>query len=94
MDLLHVQEVASVALFDLRLSEDEMEAFATALSHALQTLDDEDLHKVFADDLADLGTPAETREFAQGTYDEVVALLRQYCRPEFLPTRFRPKQEE
>jgi len=89
MDLLHTEDVASVVLFDLRLSEGELQTFADALNYVLETLDVTQIHAVFTDDKShDLETPEDTREFVQDRFYELMGLIKKYCRAEFLPQRF------
>ena len=90
MDLLRTEDVVSVTLFDIRLSESELEYLATCAWHALSTMNDEQLHHVINDpERAELATPVETREFLESTYRELMNLIKENCRPEFLPKRFR-----
>ena len=94
MDLLRAEDVATVVLFDLRLSEGELEYLAIAAKYLLDNLTDQQLHAVLNDDPSKRkGNPAVTREFLEGRYDEIVALLQEYCRPQFLPKRFRADVE-
>ena len=92
MDLLRTEDVASVILFDLRLSEGEIQTFATALAYLLETLDDEQLHAVFNEGEEGLETPSETRQFLEMTLEELVTLLQAHCHAEYLPPRFRAQR--
>lgn len=90
MELLKTVDAASVMLFDTRLSEGEIQTFATALAYMLDTLDNAHLHAVFNEDVEpELETPAETRQFLETTLQELVSLLQEHCSDEYLPQRFR-----
>ncbi|MFQ5855482.1 MAG: hypothetical protein ACE5LU_07575 [Anaerolineae bacterium] len=92
MELLRSEDVASVILFDIRLSEGEIEAFATAVAYMLDTLDDAHLHAVFNHDgEPDLETPLETRQFLETTLQELMNLIQEHCYVEYLPRRFRER---
>ncbi len=90
MDLLETRDVAGTTLFDLRLSEDELEILADALRMVLTTLEEKALIDVFvsADDQSWADT-SDIQEFAQETYYQLMDLLRDHCRPNLLPKRFR-----
>jgi len=89
MELLRSEDVASVILFDLRLSEGEIQTFATALAYLLENLDNEQLHAVFNEGEGDLETPSETRQFLEMTLQQLVDLIQEHCHVEYLPLRFR-----
>lgn len=91
MDLLHTEDEGSVIVFDLRLSEAELQYLAIAVEYILKTLDDTQLNAEFVDD-GQPETPTEAREFLTETWHELVALLQTYCHPDFLPARFRDVQ--
>lgn len=90
MELLKTEDVATVILFDLRISEGELQQFAIALDFLLKNLDDAELHALMTDPKHRQVTGAlETREFVEETVRELVAMIRKYCRPNLLPARFR-----
>ena len=92
MELLRSEDVASVILFDIRLSEGEIETFATALAHMLDNLDDAHLHAAFNHDgEANCETPLETRQFLETTLEELMSLIQEHCYIEYLPPRFRQR---
>jgi hypothetical protein len=89
MELLHSQDVASVVLFDLRLSEGEVQTVADALKYVLETLDVAQIQTVFTDEKSrDLERPEDTREFVQDMFVELMDLIRMHCRLDLLPQRF------
>ena len=90
MELLKTEDVATVILFDLRLSEGEIQYLATAVNFVLKNLNDEQLHVAFnEEERRALETPSETRKFLESTFHELIELLQDHCRTEFLPRRFR-----
>lgn len=90
MELLRTEDVASVILFDLRLSEGEIQTLATALAYLFETLDDAHLHAVFNEGgERDLETPFETRQFLEMILQELTDLIQTHCHAEYLPPRFR-----
>ncbi|MFQ5341706.1 MAG: hypothetical protein ACE5F6_09200 [Anaerolineae bacterium] len=92
MELLRSEDVASVILFDIRLSEGELETFATALAYMLDALDDTHLHALFNHDgVTDSETPLETRQFLETTLEELMSLIQEHCYVEYLPPRFRQR---
>lgn len=92
MELRETEDAASVILFDIRLSEGELETFATALAYMLDTLDDTHLHAVFNQDgETQWETPSETREFLEATLQEAMNLIQEHCYTEYLPPRLRKR---
>lgn len=90
MELLRTEDVASVVLFDLRLSESALETFSIALEYLLQTMNAVELHRLFNDeDRRDLETPEQTWEHVSQLQEQLATLVATYCRPEFLPQQFR-----
>jgi hypothetical protein len=90
MDLLKTEDVAGTTVFDLRLSEDELEILANALGHLVGSLDEEQLIDVFvAIEDRSWADTSDITEFARETYYELMDMLRDNCRPSLLPQRFR-----
>ena len=90
MELLKAEDVAGTTVFDLRLSEDELEILADALAQLVGTLDEKQLIDAFvaAEDQSWADT-SDIPEFARETYYELMDVLRENCRPNILPQRFR-----
>jgi hypothetical protein len=89
VDVLKVQQVSSFTIFDLRLSEGEIQILVDLVDHALDTLDDEQLHQAVTDDDQRGNAPArETRVFLEKMRAELCACVRDHCDPEYLPERF------
>jgi len=91
MDLLKTEDVASVTLFEIRLSESELQLLSDALSYLLKTLDDKQLNDVFmGEEEGSLMTNfTETRMFVEDRYIEMMSIIKNNCREEFLPKRFK-----
>ena len=90
MELLRIEDLASVAVFELRLSEAELQYLADSLAYVLKNLDDETLDRLFYPKKKPMSQPPEeTREFAETTYKEIMDLIKTHCRDEFLDERFR-----
>jgi hypothetical protein len=95
MDLLKAEDVVTVTIFEIRLSEAELQMFSDAFSYLLKTLDDKKLNEVFT--MEEEGTLmenlSETRLFVEDRYKEMMAMIKNNCREEFLPKRFRDWKE-
>lgn len=101
MELLRVEDAASISVFELRLSEDALEYFADSMAYVLRVLDDEALHNIFYDERShSFQSPKETREFSERLYKQLMDLIKTYCKDEFLDDRFRqwivsePKEDD
>ena len=76
MNLLKTEDVSSVILFDLCISEGELQFLADSLGYLLKTLDINSLHKVFTDESErTLETPLETKDFAEEMFKELMDLI-------------------
>jgi hypothetical protein len=95
MNLLKAEDIVSVTIFEIRLSEGELQMFSDAFSYLLKTLDDKKLNDVFATE--EEGTLmenlTETRFFIEDRYKEMMSMIKNNCREEFLPKRFRDWKE-
>jgi hypothetical protein len=90
MELLEVEEIIEVALFTIKLSEDELKIFADSLSYILKNLDTANLYNVFTDDEYRVpGNAEQMREFVQENLRQIMLLLKNNCNQEFLPKRFK-----
>jgi hypothetical protein len=64
--------------------------FADSLSYILKNLETSSLYNVFTDDEYKVpGYGEKMREFAQETLRETMVMIKENCRHEFLPKRFR-----
>lgn len=88
MEVLSTQDAASVILFDLQLSESELQYITIALEYMLQKLNAEELREVFDEGDTNID-PIKTREFLEGMLESSKLAVRTYCRPEYLPARFK-----
>jgi hypothetical protein len=90
MELLNKQQVASVVLFDLRFSEGEIQYLADSIRYLLENLSDEEMHSVFNDEAGkSLESSKESRLFAEGLYEDLMDLIKAYCKEEYLEKRFK-----
>jgi hypothetical protein len=88
MDIIGTSDAASVILFDIRVSEGEMQYLLIALEHLLRTLSDEELHALFTGGHPDV-QPEETREFVDDRAHELREAILTYCDPQYLPAYFK-----
>ncbi|HEU4324794.1 MAG TPA: DUF6188 family protein [Roseiflexaceae bacterium] len=92
MDLLGFEDVCSVSLISLRMSESEVEFVKTAIDYLLANLSEEELIRAFtyADDLPlPEGEEDDTREFLSGMSTQLQAILVKTVRDEYLPDVFK-----
>ena len=90
MDLLKSEDVSSVMVFDIRISESELELLSDALSFLLRTLDDKELNNVVTGEEGGtlMRNLPDTRAFIEDRLGEMMTILVDNCRKEFLPKRF------
>ncbi len=90
MDLVNVEDVSSVSVFFLRLSEGELQYLALSAEYILKHMSDEALLDFFtSENTRQFATPKDVREFLEGTYEQLMNYIKLHCRPEFLPQHFR-----
>jgi len=76
MELLHTTSVSDIRLFELRISEGELQNMIAALDYILKKLDESQIHAVFTPEgYEGLETPAETREFLEEMLHELSAFM-------------------
>jgi hypothetical protein len=68
MEAINKETIASVALVETRVSEDELAAYEAALSYALETLDELEIERRFGASLDEL----------EGMRDDLRSLLEQH----------------
>jgi hypothetical protein len=89
MDLLKAEDVSSIKIFDIRVSESEIQLLSDALAYLLRNLDDKQINRVFTEEGGTLmENIAETRNFVEDRYNELMSIIISHCRDEFLPKRF------
>ncbi len=89
MKLLKTENVSSVILFDLQLSEGELQYIGLAMNYVLRHLSKTELHAAFNDERGKtLQTEQQTHEFLEMEYEHIMNLIKRFCRPEFLPDHF------
>jgi hypothetical protein len=95
MDLLNIQDMASIVVFTLQISEGELQVIADTLSYLLSNLDNVQLYNVFGDHGGNSDSqnlfqePIEAREFVEDIFKELMTFIQENCSHEFLPERFR-----
>lgn len=81
MELLKHQEIASVTLFDLRLSESELMVYEGCIRYVLENCKDEDT-------LSEL-TGCESKEEFSWFQQELRTLLKKHVLPQYLPDTYK-----
>lgn len=92
MEVIDTEDASSVILFDLRMSESELEYIATALEYVLKHLSQEDLHRLFDEGSAAVEV-SDAQEFLEIMLEHATTAIRQYCIPKYLPKRFRTSDD-
>lgn len=93
MDFLGSKEIATVTLFDVRISEGEMQFLADTLNYILQGKTDEELFEIYKlNEVSLMESPEETREFIEDRYNEFMKLIKMHCRTDILPERVKSWQ--
>jgi len=81
MEAINKEKVASVALVQARVSEDELAVYEAALSYALDTLDETEIEHRFGASVDEI----------EGMRDDLREVLAQHgeatCKPEPMPNR-------
>ncbi|BAQ73265.1 uncharacterized protein POS17_1571 [Pseudomonas sp. Os17] len=80
MELLSKECIASVTLYDLRVSEGELMVFADSIAMVMKHFSDSDIER---------STVCESREELSYYFDELKELLKGMVRQEYLPERFK-----
>lgn len=78
VEVLQVEEIATVCLFDLRVSEAQLKLLERCIDHILNTCTEEQI---------DLMTGYESHEELESCYEEVLRSIRYYVDPDYLPHR-------
>jgi hypothetical protein len=90
MRILRTEEIASMVLFEVRLSDSELQTLADAMGYVLHHLNKAEIHKNLLDeDEQGMETPEQTYEFMQARYVELMNAIRAHGDSELLPKRFR-----
>lgn len=80
MELLKTQEVASVALFDLRLSESELEVYEGCIDYVLKVCGDSDIRML---------TGCDSREELAVYREDLISLIKAHVSKRFLPDKYK-----
>ena len=81
MELVRKEQIASVVLLEVKVSEDELMLYKAALSHILSTLDAAELETLFG----------ATKEEIEGMHDDIVEILARHARADSLKVAAHPK---
>lgn len=82
MELLKKEEISSVILFDLQLSESELMAFEACVRFVFEHLDSEKIEKISDCTKEELGWMQE----------ELVSLITSSMLPQYLPSRYKSQE--
>ncbi|MEJ8548092.1 hypothetical protein [Brevibacillus borstelensis] len=74
------KEIASVTLFDLRLSEGELMVYEGCIEYVLKNCDESEIHKI---------TGCSSKEELQSYQDDLKDLIKAYVWKEYLPDKFK-----
>jgi hypothetical protein len=80
VELLKAQEVASVALFDLRLSEGELEVYEGCIEYVLRVCSESDIRSL---------TGCDTRAELAVYREDLISLIKAHVSKRFLPDKYK-----
>ena len=80
MELLKYQEIASVTLFDLRLSESELMVYEGCIRYVLENCKNDILYEL---------TGCESKEELTWFQQELRALIKKHVLPQYLPDTYK-----
>lgn len=78
MDVLKIEEIATVCLFELRVSEAELKMIERCIDYVLNNCSEEQIEWL---------TGCESHEELESCYEEVLRSIRYYVDPDYLPDR-------
>ena len=79
MEILVTEDVASVTLFTIRVSESEMQAYESCIAYVLERLSHEDIENV----------TGHMRDELEEVHQELRTAILTYCPKQFLPERYK-----
>ena len=79
MEILATEDVASVTLFTLKISESEMQAYESCISYVLDRLTAHDIE----------GLTGHTRDELEDVHHELLTAILAHCPKQFLPERYK-----
>jgi hypothetical protein len=79
MEMLATEDVASVTLFTIKISESEMQAYESCISYVLDRLTSNEIE----------GLTGHTRDELEDVQHELLAAILTYCPKQFLPERYK-----
>ncbi|MBG9775991.1 hypothetical protein O0555_18035 [Brevibacillus laterosporus] len=80
MEYLGHKEIASVTLFELKLSEGELMVYEGCIDYVLKVCDDDEILQL---------TGCSTKEELKSYQDELKQMIRRYVLKEFLPSKYK-----
>jgi hypothetical protein len=72
MEIIKIEHVASVTLAEVKVSEDELTVYATALDHILNTLNGKEIEERFGSTVDEL----------EAMHDDIIEILERHSRNE------------
>ncbi|ETX06561.1 MAG: hypothetical protein ETSY2_16370 [Candidatus Entotheonella gemina] len=78
MEVVTTEDVGSVMLFTVKVSETEMQAYESCIFYLLKHLSDAEIEKV----------TGHTREELEPVHDDVLSAIQQHCDRQYLPKRY------
>ena len=79
MEILATEDVASVTLFTIKISESEMQAYESCMSYVLDRLTANKIE----------GLTGHTRDELEDVHQELRAAILAHCPQQFLPERYK-----
>ncbi len=79
MEILATEDVASVTLFTLKISESEMQAYESCISYVLDHLTSKEIAAL----------TGHTRDELEDVHQELLAAILAHCPKQFLPERYK-----
>jgi hypothetical protein len=79
MEILATEDVASVTLFTLKISESEMQAYESCIAYVLDRLPAHEIEIL----------TGHTRDELKDVHHELLAAILTHCPKQFLPARYK-----
>ncbi len=80
MEILKKEEIASVTLYDLKLSESELMVYEGCIDFVLKNCPEEQLYEL---------TGCENREELASYQDDLIILIKQVIFKQYLPSKYK-----
>ena len=79
MEILSTEDVASVTLFTLKISESEIQAYEACISYVLDRLTPDEIEAL----------TGHTRDELKDVHHELLSAILAHCPKQFLPERYK-----